>query len=164
MKLPLITSRVKDGPSISEARPTSGGGSRAWCASGTLFTGDSGTARSSQIQVVAAASKTYLVQVSVQYYDNFNAISPAIGVDLTLSATSTNGSGVYQFSWTNWDVTTSAAGDRACISVSSVHSQEVAGTHTFYFDIADNGYGGFTYYSMTVVETDYTGASCFTDA
>ena len=163
MKLPIIATRVKDSPTAATARPTAGG-ARAWCISGSLFTGDSGSATTSLIEVTASAQKTYHVTFCLQYYDNFSAIPAGTDVDVIMGINSDSvsvaGDPDYTFSWFNNDVETGAAGDRANVSISSVQSLD-AGDHEFSTTIFDASFGALAFYSLTVIETDYTGDGCF---
>ena len=157
MKLPSVITRVKDSPAASSARATADG-SRSWCVSGGLA---SGSGITSLIEVTAAAAKTYWVKCDVQYYDNAGAVPAGTDVDIALRATSDITSSVFTFSWVSNDARTGAAADRAPITVASVHSWAAAGEHEFSASIADGGYGANAFYSLTVIETGYTGDSCF---
>jgi len=165
MKLSLITTRVKDAPVSSTARPTSSGGSsRAWMSDGIVNMGDGSPKTASLLAVTASTIKTYHLMVTIGYYDPSGAIPTGTSIDVTFEINTTSSptrhtpnvsEPNYTYEFLNTDVQTSAISLRAVSSSSAVHSFESAGTHTFKFTLEDNSYGGTAYYTSTIIETEY---------
>lgn len=164
MKLPLITTRVKDAPTPATARPTASGSGLPYCVSGVLFQDAASSINTSTISISASAEKTFMVSFTARLWKAGGTIAAGSRMDVELRIDSTAvafGAPDYLYNIGPFDAGTGGSSLGTSVAVTSLQTL-AAGDHDFYVNTDDAGSNSIRVsYSLVVVQFDSTGEGCF---